>query len=73
VLEVGGESSGASGGARCVDGNVFAGAESRGESAVAVGAEKLGGEAIEGVVVVVDAQISIMTEEYLAMVRNEDR
>ena len=56
MLEVGGESSGASGGARCIDGNVYAGAESRGESAVAVGAEKLGGDAIEGVVVVVKVE-----------------
>ena len=56
VLKVGGKSSGASGGVRCVDGNIFAGAELRGESALMVGAEKLGGDAIKGVVVVVEVE-----------------
>jgi hypothetical protein len=65
VLEVGGELSGASGGARCIDGNVFAGAELRGESAVTVEAEnlKLGGDAIEGVVVVVEVEEYTLSHE----------
>ena len=56
MLKVGGELLGASRGVRCINGNIYACAESHGESAVTVGVEMLGRDVIEGVVIVVKVE-----------------